>query len=524
MKGRILLLLLLLGVFFCGTAVAEESNHILSLREEAASGDAGAMTSLGYSYLNGEGSVERNVDEALKWFNAALDMGYGRAAQSIGFMYYQGNGVERDYEKAYELLSYAVAAEPERYIIRAIMRQMFYEGQPVKRVDDIKAAAEKGDAEAQYKLAQLYQISPEVPRHEQSMDKAVFWAEKAAEQDYVPAQLFLSYVYLGRGPGDVKNFEDHARSLYWLEKAVAQNDNDARLALAYCYLGGDGGVEKDVAKGLELFLQAAENNPEYYALLAFMYYRGEDVPQDYSKAAQYYLLAAENGDKWTLIKLSEMYAKGEGVPQNDKEAYKWLEKASRIFLAESQNKLGYMYWRGYEPIMDKTADAKYLRRFDVITGEGLAAIDILATIYEQDLTVEQDKDAALKWYKLAAQNGSVRSQELLGRMYGIDADYYELPQDYAEAAKWLGMAAAQNDSRALYYLGQQYLKGNGVPQDYVKAYVLTAKAVAGDKYAIEWDVYQYVVRNVLPELMSPAELEKARNLLLNDGIRPEQYL
>ena len=53
-----------------------------------------------------------------------------------------------------------------------------------------------------------------------------------------------------------------------------------------------------------------------------------------------------------------------------------------------------------------------------------------------------------------------------------------VPQDYAEAVKWYRLAAEQGDADAQYNLGLMYDNGNGVPQDYkeaVKWYRLAAE-------------------------------------------------
>jgi hypothetical protein len=46
-----------------------------------------------------------------------------------------------------------------------------------------------------------------------------------------------------------------------------------------------------------------------------------------------------------------------------------------------------------------------------------------------------------------------------------------VPQDYAEAAKWLRLAADQGLADAQYFLGFAYATGEGVPQDYVQAHM-----------------------------------------------------
>ncbi len=44
-----------------------------------------------------------------------------------------------------------------------------------------------------------------------------------------------------------------------------------------------------------------------------------------------------------------------------------------------------------------------------------------------------------------------------------------VPQDYAEAVKWFRLAAEQGNADGQYVLGSMYYKGHGVPQDYAEA-------------------------------------------------------
>ena len=46
-----------------------------------------------------------------------------------------------------------------------------------------------------------------------------------------------------------------------------------------------------------------------------------------------------------------------------------------------------------------------------------------------------------------------------------------MPQDFAEAVKWFRLAAEQGIAPAQYNLGIRYAKGQGVPQDYVTAHM-----------------------------------------------------
>jgi TPR repeat protein len=63
---------------------------------------------------------------------------------------------------------------------------------------------------------------------------------------------------------------------------------------------------------------------------------------------------------------------------------------------------------------------------------------------------------------LSAQQGNAIAQCNLGVMYGMGRG---VPQDYAEALKWIRLSAAQGYANAQCGLGVMYEYGMGVPKD-----------------------------------------------------------
>jgi TPR repeat protein len=59
-----------------------------------------------------------------------------------------------------------------------------------------------------------------------------------------------------------------------------------------------------------------------------MYYTGQDIPQDYAQAVQWYRKAAEQGLAQAQYNLGFMYDKGRGVRQDDAQAVAWYRKAA----------------------------------------------------------------------------------------------------------------------------------------------------------------------------------------------------
>ncbi len=81
-----------------------------------------------------------------------------------------------------------------------------------------------------------------------------------------------------------------------------------------------------------------------------------------------------------------------------------------------------------------------------------------------------------------------------------------MPQDDAEAVRWYRLAAEQGDAGAQNNLGVMYLEGRGVPQDYVQAHMWIKLAAAQGKESFRKS------RDLLAELMTPAQIDEAQRL------------
>ena len=77
-----------------------------AFEEQAMTGDVKAMCNLGYCYEVGLG-IDRDCEEAVKWYKKAANGGNARAQYNLGICYDAGIGVDRDPDKAYDLISSA---------------------------------------------------------------------------------------------------------------------------------------------------------------------------------------------------------------------------------------------------------------------------------------------------------------------------------------------------------------------------------------------------------------------------------
>lgn len=92
----------------------------------------------------------------------------------------------------------------------------------------LRPAAEQGDPEAQFRLAECYRWGQGV---KQSSDEAAMWYREAAQRGYASAQKALSECY-ERGEGVSAS---PAEAYEWCRKAAEQGMAEAQNALAFYY-------------------------------------------------------------------------------------------------------------------------------------------------------------------------------------------------------------------------------------------------------------------------------------------------
>ena len=205
---------------------------------------------------------------------------------------------------------------------------------------DVQQAASQGDAEAQFKLGQMYDYS------EHDNNQALAWYRKAADQGLAEAQYQLGRIYGGtRFSGDDELGPDYfirlsplaqssiyrifvpidrAQAAEWYHKAATQGHAKAQTNLGVYYQLGLG-VPKDITQALAWFRKAADQGyAEAQTNLGLMYANGEGVPKDATQAVVWYRKAADQGLADAQYALAWMYATGEGVPKDAVKAYMWI--------------------------------------------------------------------------------------------------------------------------------------------------------------------------------------------------------
>ena len=133
--------------------------------------------------------------------------------------------------------------------------------------------------------------------------------------------------------------------------------------------------------------------------------------------------------------------------------------------AEENYRIGDDYYYGRNgKLQDYGMAVKYYR---LAADQGDApAQSNLGYCYEFGKGVAQDAKEAVRLYRLAADQGNAVAQKNLGYCYEFGKG---VPQDYKEAVRLYRLAADQGFADAQFNLGNCYYNGQGVSQDYKEA-------------------------------------------------------
>ena len=231
------------------------SENVYAYLQEARNGNAYAQYKLGFSFYTGDG-VRKNYSEAVKWLRKSAEQGYAKAQNHLGFCYYNGQGVTQNYSEAVKW--YRKSAEQGNALGQYNLGTCYESAKGVTQnyseaVKWYRKSAEQGNTNAQNNLALCYKSAKGVT---QNYSEAIKWYRKSAEQGNDVAQYNLGVIYYRNGQG---TSSDCIEAVRWWEKAVAQNHIDATYKLGYCYYEGHG-VTQDLKKAEELWKKAADSN------------------------------------------------------------------------------------------------------------------------------------------------------------------------------------------------------------------------------------------------------------------------
>lgn len=412
------------------------------------------------------GMSAKQPEPKLQLLKDAAGRGHSKAGYELGAMYDLGKGVNKDihqainyYQKAAEngdkgaigicaaLKGLRDAGTDENKIRRAEMvlgKAYLNNGDNVGAIVHFENAAELGSSGANYELGKIYE--------NRDMNVAIEYYKKA--------NTLEAYNRLG----NYYRIKDPDQALVWFNKAAAKSPA-AQIDIGNIYRN-----RGDFKTAIENYEKAGNFGRAQYEL-GNLYLEGKGVEKDPRKAFECFEAAAGMGDLKGIEKWQELEEKGN-------KAYQLGDRLER-------------HSNDLEKAIESYQEAAAF-------GNVKASL-ALGNCYETGRGVPQNKEEAVKYYKLAADRGNIEAknslarisdervgpehiQEVIQQYLAADnpsamfqlGDIYErgrpgVPIDMKKAIEYFEIAAKYGNAEAAMHLGDLYREGKGVEKDLLKA-------------------------------------------------------
>ena len=401
-------------------------------QERAARGDAEAAFRLSCHYL---GKGEDYYREGYDWAVKAAAGGSAQGMMNAGVCYYEGIGVERDFQTA------------GRYFL---------------------SSYESGNTRVLNALSHMCASGEGMPRNP---DKAFDYARQAVAAGLPHAQSNLAIMYAD-GIGVPK---DMMKAKALLQEAIARRPDDGNNYYSLAVLSSR--ESEDYWPEIAPLLQQAADRgcSSAYLPLAQAYWKGRGVQMNQERAAVYMQKAVEAEDPDAYVYMAEMYYHGEGVSRDWQEAEKWYRKA-----IASHPEDAYSYCLLADVLLARASGVEHAEEIEGLmtkaAGLGnLSAMEYLVQEYaEEEGVLRQNMEAYAKWCCAAAEKNA--SWALLPAV-ALYLQGCAVDQDGAKAIRYAELAVQRNLHGAAGCLAAIYAEGKYVPQDIDKAVALYRQSI-----------------------------------------------
>jgi TPR repeat protein len=184
-----------------------------------------------------------------------------------------------------------------------------------RKLRDLAKTANGGCGEAAWTLARHFFYGTGGVEKNEELERQ--WLEKGAELGDVNAQVNFGMMLDDEG--------DYEGARKWWELAAAQGCATAMSNIAQLYSNGEG-VEKNESTAAEWFLKAAMKG-NHESQFNYGYHLAKNLKQ-YAEGALWYERSAAQGNVRAMNELGTLYFRGDGVEQNVSKAREMWEKAA----------------------------------------------------------------------------------------------------------------------------------------------------------------------------------------------------
>lgn len=467
-------------------------------------GEIDAAFYLGYGYANGLFSAEgaKDYEKAAVYYEKAMETGERNAANNLALLYLNGNGVEPDAAKALALFEQSAAGgsvTAMENLGRNYKNGKLSGGTPdyVKAAQWFLKAAEKNSLFGAEQAADLYlneRLADDgtvlmekdyvqglaAVKHadrlgtsdpfclswlgyfyeghqglcEQDFAKAEAYYLRAAEQDDTYSMHRLGMLHKNGSLGEA-NAEE---ALAWFDKAAALGRTDSMIEAAMLYT--DRATAEDYQSAFRYLVEAGDavnDDPLALSWLGYFYSGNYGIvaEADYQKAAEYYTLAAEQDDTYSMFMLASLYKNGRLGERDPLTAMQWYGRAAALGHAEAAKEQALLALSHYTQTGEiaqyhETIFQRLVEAGDTVN-DNTTALEWLGFYYagNHGVVAEPDYEKALAYYNCAAQLGSGYAMAQLGLMCR-DGHYFEANEDNARA--WFEKAVEAGYDYAQTYL------------------------------------------------------------------------
>ncbi|WP_156506216.1 MULTISPECIES: lipoprotein [unclassified Oleiphilus] len=226
------------------------------------------------------------------------------------------------------------------------------------------------------------------------------------------------------------------KAVFWFRKASTAGDQYSKNSLNTIFAD-------DYKKGLKLYeskkfseaLQvwlpiAKEGHYDAQGYLGDIYRLGKLGTPDYSEAAKWYNLAADQDGAYEAYQLALLLKDGKGVSKNTREAYKYFKKAADNGKSDAYFYVAYFLSEGEGVSKDLTAARSWYEK--ALSDKPSSAVqNNLALMYQRGEGGEKDLTKAKELFKLAADSGNeyaVNNLKTLENMLAIQKKHPNSPK------------------------------------------------------------------------------------------------
>jgi TPR repeat protein len=379
-------------------------------------------------------------------------------------------------------------------IVKSYTFTMHQQESPASLAARLQSEAGAGNALSAYNLGRVYFTGFDGLARDDA--KAREWFGTGATLGHPGAQSqYGQMLYNGvGGPAD------KTAAMVWLEKAADQGDSYGQALYGFWTLSSQVKADGDVRnpEAVAMLVSAADAGQLVaQGYLGFTVYGlGFGAPADYTRAAHYARLAADQGFAPAQADLGGYYLYGNGVPKDYSQAILWLRKAVAQNHAGAKLTLGRMMLTGTGMPENRGAGAQMVKQ--AADAGNMAAVGFYGLLLQMGVGVTKDEAAGAVMLERAAQSHDSSSEQnyaiTLFKGQGVAKNettgvYWQkraaddgdgdaaatycvrattgqgMPANAVQGVKYGQMAAKAGIARGQSCLGYAYHDGNGVTKD-----------------------------------------------------------